>query len=391
MTHGVAQEFERAAKCKPNYPGGFEGRGVVICAGGLRLFSCAYVCVRMLREAGCTLPVQFWYLGKKEMTPAMEAIVEPYNVTCVDAYEVRKKHPARILRGWEVKPYSIIWSPFKQVLYLDADNMPVRDPTFLFETKQFAETGAIFWPDFGRLGPERDIWRICGVQYRDEPEFESGQMVIDKERCWAALHLTMWMNEHSDFFYKHIHGDKDTFHMAWRKLEQPYSMVSTPIRALPGVMCQHDFDGGRLFQHRNLRKWNVFGDNPEVPGFEGEDRCLEFLAELRGLLSPQGYGPYDASRANEVQKRAAEELCNRRWSYRRVGIGDRPMKFSLDGTFIEGGAGCEEQWNLSADGETLIVSGRGMVTFTAHRDGPDRWSGQWLVHEKNLVELIAID
>ena len=46
---------------------------------------------------------------------------------------------------------------------------------------------AIFWPDFGRLGPERPIWQICEVPYRDEPEFETGQVVVDKRRQRISL------------------------------------------------------------------------------------------------------------------------------------------------------------------------------------------------------------
>ena len=105
---------------------------------------------------------------------------------------------------------------------------------------------------------------MCGVQYRDEPEFESGQIVVNKERCWAPLSLAFWYNDHSEFFYQYVHGDKETFHMAWRKLGQEYSIVPYPIQSLTGTMCQHDFQGNRLFQHRNLRKWTFWGENEKI-------------------------------------------------------------------------------------------------------------------------------
>jgi FkbM family methyltransferase len=105
-------------------------------------------------------------------------------------------------------------------------------------------------------------------------------MVVNKEVCWRALQLTFWFNDHSEFFFEHIHGDKETFHLAWRKLEQPYTMVSTPIESLDGIMCQHDLDGRRLFQHRNTHKWRLFEENTRVAGFLDEDVCLGFLDEL---------------------------------------------------------------------------------------------------------------
>ena len=113
------------------------------------------------------------------------------------------------------------------MLLLDADNVPIVDPSFLFDTPQYRRLGAVFWPDYGRLGPRRSIWQLCGVPWRDEPEFESGQIVLDKLRCWKSLSLTMWMNEHSDFWYRHIHGDKDTFHLCWRKIGQEFAARAT--------------------------------------------------------------------------------------------------------------------------------------------------------------------
>ena len=47
------------------------------------------------------------------------------------------------------------------------------------------------------------------------PSFETGQMVFDKSKCWPALSLVTWLNQHSDLLYEHIYGDKDTFLLGW--------------------------------------------------------------------------------------------------------------------------------------------------------------------------------
>jgi len=151
---------------------------------------------------------------------------------------------------------------------------------YLFDAPPYRRLGAAFWPDFDRLEPHRAIWRICGVPYRDEPEVESGQLIIDKRRCWQPLQLAMHLNEHSDFYYDYVHGDKETFHMAWRMLGRDYAMVPHPLRPLDRTMCQHDFRGRRVFQHRNLAKWVLGPGNPRIPGFRFEDVCLGFLDEL---------------------------------------------------------------------------------------------------------------
>ena len=384
-----------AAQALPKYPGGFEGRGVVICGGGARYFTCAYVCVRMLREVGCVLPVELWHIGSAEMDEEMRGLITPLGVTCVDAAEVRRSHPARTLGGYELKPYAILHSRFREVLLLDADNFPLVDPSFLFDTPQYREHGAIFWPDYGRLGPQRDIWRLAGVAYRDEPEFESGQIAADKERCWTPLNLAMWMNEHSDFWYRHVWGDKDTFHLAWRRLGLDYAMPGRPIENLADlVMCQHDFEGRRVFQHRNQAKWTLYGDNPRVPGFLQEDTALTFLEDLRRRWAGRPR-PYCPRNADEGHRAVATDLCGRAWRYRRVGHDERPMTFIADGQVGEGAAGCEQWWALRRDAgggeDRLLLLGREGVTCVLSADGPGRWAGAWLVHERMPVELVGAD
>jgi hypothetical protein len=178
-------------------------------------------------------------------------------------------------------------SRFREVLLLDADNVPVVDPEFLFETPQFTRTGALFWPDFHGRGHNiqaRLIWRSCGLREPKEKEFETGQIMVDKQRCWKALNLCLWMNEHSDFYYRYVHGDKETFHLAFRKARKSYSLVPFAIHPLKGgTMCQHDFTGRRVFQHRNMDKWDLLLCNRRIPDFWREEDCLRDVITLRGL------------------------------------------------------------------------------------------------------------
>jgi len=275
------KRLDEAVRALRPAPTGLRGRGIVICGGGVDYFPGAWVCIRMLRHLGCRIPIQLWHLGPAEMNRKMRSLVAPFGVETVDAYKIRKRHPARILNGWEVKPYAIIHSPFREVLLLDADNVPVKNPEYLFDTPDYKKSGAIFWPDQGRLGPDRSIWAICGVEYRDEPEFESGQIVLDKMRCWKALQIAMHLNEYSDFYYQHMFGDKETYHMALRRIGQEYSMPSKGVHKLKATLCQHDFTGEVLFQHRHRAKWNLLAPNPSIPGFRFEKRCLNWLKELK--------------------------------------------------------------------------------------------------------------
>jgi ADP-heptose:LPS heptosyltransferase len=295
--HSAGMACEAFIDKIPPYPQSFQGRGIVICGGGLKYFTCAWVCIHMLRRLGCDLPIELWHLGAGEMSLEMAALVRPLGVECIDACDLRKRFPARILHGWALKPYAILHSQFREVLLLDADNVPTVDPGYLFETPEFLKSGAIFWPDykFANGKKARAIWRSCGLRAPREREFESGQIAVDKRRCWRALCLSMWFNENADFYYRYVHGDKETFHLAFRKLKQRYSLVRTSIHPLTATMCQHDFEGRRVFQHRNMDKWNLFLHNKQVNDFWFESECRQLVARLQHL--------WDGSIDQETAKR----------------------------------------------------------------------------------------
>ncbi len=279
----LADDFYKGIKPRTEKTNKF---GIVTCGGGQTYFTNAYIMIRMLRHLGCTLPIELWYLGSREMNQAMKELLKPYGVVCRDAYELRKTVPARILNGWELKPYAIINSEFDEVFFIDADNLPLARPEDIAKDLDYQKTGALFWPDQGILDVSRPIWKVCNVPYRKEPEFETGQMIINKNLSWVPLNLTMHFNEHSDYYYQFMHGDKETFHMAWRRAQYSYGMILEGLKRIDVnlnwvTFCQHDRYGVRVFQHRNNYKWSFANNNPSIPDFREEERCFQFLADLR--------------------------------------------------------------------------------------------------------------
>lgn len=385
------KKAESFIKRIPNYPGGYEGRGIIICGGGLKYFTNAWVAIRMLRKLSCTLPIHIWHLGAEEIEDRMRAICLPYNVEFIDAHEVRKAHPARILNGWELKPYSIIYSRFKQVLLLDADNVPVVNPEFLFNTPQFKRAGAVFWPDFGHFQPFSPVWNIFGVSYRDEPEWESGQILVDKEKCWRALQLAMWYNEHSDFYYQYILGDKDTYHLAFRKLNQPVAIPPTPVRALKSTLCQHDFENNCIFQHRVNDKWSMDKENEKIWGFQHEADCRTYLEELQAIWfgKKQRTPRFNSANRSKKMLKLAREITAIIYQYERVGFDSRPMAFAGDGCITRGRGICETYWDLKEEQGTffLLISSKAELTCVMNRGHRGIWNGRWLRGERMPIVL----
>ncbi len=233
----------------------------------------------------------------------------------------------------EIKCFAVSYCRFEEVLLLDADNVPVVDPAFLLDSAPYREHGAILWPDRVRLKPSHPIWGLTGVPYRDEPQVESGQMVVHKARCWGPLRLAGWMNDNSDFWYRHFHGDKETYHMAWRKLGREYAMPDYGLEDRDGVTCQHDFAGRRILQHRSRHKWTLNGENRPIAGLLFEDECIAAVEALgRAWRRPSRYCD---TAATAEQREAARSLCAGGWVYQRTGHDERPMTFGLDGKVEE--------------------------------------------------------
>jgi len=371
-----------------------DGRGIVICAGGPTYYLCAWVCINMLRYLGCQLPIELWYLDEAELNVDMRCMVEPLGVRCVNASELPSRCNIRRLFGRELKAFALLNSRFREVLLLDADNVPVADPTFLFDSSQFRDTGAIFWPDITRLPLTASLWQLSGVSARLEPEFETGQILLNKMQCFNALALTMWFNEHSDFWYQYTGNEKETFHMAWRKLDQPYIMPSHEVYALPATMCQHDFDGRRIFQHRRNAKW-LIRRNRNLRGFMFESQCIGFIEQLSARWHEiSGIHIYHPSRRTDGVTEAARQLCNRKWLYCRVGYDQRSMSFRPDGTVGDGAAALERFWNIQELTEpyriVLDIQSQECRTCRLILSLDGIWEGRWDEHERMPVELVPI-
>lgn len=255
----------------PPYPSNFEEKGIVICAGGLSYFTCAWVLIHILRKKlGCTLPIQLWYIGN-EMTQTVIDALKPLDVTCHDILDYED---ITISLGYQLKALSILHSSFKEVLYLDADNVCVQNPEFLFDIPAYKNCGSIFWPDFWQTDHLNQIWKITETQPIETKEFESGQLIINKELCWKELNLAVYFNRFARIYYKLLLGDKDTFKFAWMILNTKFYFIEHDLSSCGYItsdgsfsgntMVQYAPDGSICFLHRNLLKWEMTKPDEKV-------------------------------------------------------------------------------------------------------------------------------
>ena len=65
----AAEQLRQVVAEEHPYPAGrFAGRGIVMCAGGARVLTCAWVAISVLRRVvDCRLPIQLWHIGPREL------------------------------------------------------------------------------------------------------------------------------------------------------------------------------------------------------------------------------------------------------------------------------------------------------------------------------------
>ena len=197
------------------------------------------------------------------------------------------------VQGYQIKVFAILLSSFREVLFLDADNHPAADPSVAFTFKQYKATGAVFWPDkciahtsilafwdvMGLPRPsawltdmeEPPIWTVeCNPNHPFE--FETGQIVVDKKRVWAALMLTAFLNKnHKHILGRFLYGEKQSFAFAFNATGTAYGLSphhhfsvcrSGQETSGANVACcttlaqRHPDTGDVLFLHRSSVKFS---------------------------------------------------------------------------------------------------------------------------------------
>ncbi|MDR3469698.1 MAG: hypothetical protein P4M07_27525 [Xanthobacteraceae bacterium] len=339
LEQAIAIRQSAPARCPD---GRFEGRGIVICAGGKRYFTCAWVLIAVLRRVHrCTLPIQVWHLGRREMSEEMRILLEEEGVEVVDAEAVVAMHPARVAGGWPLKPYAIAHSRFREVLYLDADTVPLVDPEQAFAWAEYMDNGLLLWPDVVDVRATNPVWARLGLAPVERASVDSGVLLADKTRAWDMLDLAIALNEHCDEVYDLIHGDKDTFLLSALLLNRTFGFLAHRPFLFDWDMVQRDPSGEPFLHHRSGAKW--FLDHPNrplvAPGLM--PACEAALADLRRRWSGTVFQPPERS----TLARAEEERLVALRHVRLQSGGSQPRDVELlPGGRVGAGREYEQHW-----------------------------------------------
>lgn len=250
--------------------GSFKGKGIVIAASAFHVsLSTGYwITLESLRRAGCQLPVEVWFPRGESPTCAQIARMQELGV-------IAREHEMVFANRFAIKLVSVLLSEFNDVLYLDADQIVLRDPSSLFASTAFKHTGALLWRDFWMKSVAPDIYDVLpnsGELLDNETgTHETGQFLISKSRIWSALCLALFFNAHATNVFSPLAtnymgwGDKEFIFLAMVATNSPFRRieklpehvgVEAPQRAAVygNAMLQFDDVGEPMFLHANIGK-----------------------------------------------------------------------------------------------------------------------------------------
>ena len=154
----------------------YSGQGIVLTGGG-RYLTQTWVALNLLRAVNCSLPVELWIINGEEPPAALLPHLERLDVTVRHLDEILDRlgdSLANRVRGYAIKVFTILFSSFETVLYLDADNIPVRDPADLLSAAQVRQQGVLFW---------HDLWPVTVSQATYRRPRESKRIVTARKSC----------------------------------------------------------------------------------------------------------------------------------------------------------------------------------------------------------------
>jgi hypothetical protein len=289
-------------------------RGIVIAAGRAGAIINSYVVLHTLRKGtGSRLPVVLAHYGEEEFKNVTRAYFKA-TFSDIEFLDLKRlpypdHHVPLELEGgdrrelgYKLKIFAIYAAPFRELIFLDSDSVPLQDPEKLFETESYKSFGNMFWNDFWK--EPVPLWQILQLSSSNPwmtgqgvLEAESGQIVFDRVQYWEVLEWVLFLNTHDSLTYRYSMGDKDTFRVAYTLAGKTDGYNASPLSpALPlsdlgakgeedsdppvrfrclGMLQLHPENGTPFFHHRTADSKFHAHSNPG-----------EFLSSITHLTPP---------------------------------------------------------------------------------------------------------
>lgn len=183
------------------------GRGIVTTAGNSHA-PYLLAAIPSFRLLGCDLPIEIMYLGDRDLNEDFRTKLEALSGVTTRDLSVMVNDEGWQLNGWAGKPFSMLLSSFREVMFIDADSLFFINPELLFDDPEYLRTGALFFRDRKIMPESKREWlqKILPPPISESVQQsrmwtgesghmqESGVVVVDKWMHFVALLLVCRMN-----------------------------------------------------------------------------------------------------------------------------------------------------------------------------------------------------
>lgn len=183
------------------------GRGIVLTAGDDQA-PYLLTTIPTFRKLGCNLPIEVMYLGDSDLSEDYRADLEALDGVITRDIAQMVNDEGWKLAGWAAKPFAILHSSFREVIFIDADSLFFTNPEVLFDDPSYQKTGALFFrdrlimPELKKRWLQQILPKPISRQVKQSRFWtgdsghmqESGVVVVDKWRHFMSMLLVTRMN-----------------------------------------------------------------------------------------------------------------------------------------------------------------------------------------------------
>ena len=214
----------------------YSGKGIVTASGG-KFLSQSYVSISILRKQGCSLPIEMFYADKNEIddeTKKQFCKLYDNNITFINIQDCTMftKYDAH---NFSIKSIAVYLSKFSEIIWMDADIIPLMNFEKLFENSHYTRLGHYFNNDiftYNKYHNEftektSELFNMFNYKMiHGEPETDSGLFMLHKNYIHKDIvkyFLLLNINRH--IVYNHVYGDKELFKLSFHLTKTPYTTI----------------------------------------------------------------------------------------------------------------------------------------------------------------------
>ncbi|KAG0691443.1 hypothetical protein C6P40_000060 [Pichia californica] len=296
----------------------YNGNGIVFIGGG-KFSWLTLLSIENIRSTGSKLPIEVMIPQFEDYESQLcEIFLPKLNAKCLLLYEIfpdiintnNNNNKSFKLTGYQYKSLSLLASTFEKVLFLDSDNIAVRNPDNLFNSEPFNSYGMILWPDFWKRVTHPLFYDLAGFNITNNrvrylldkvtpfksfpsnlnfdsnleiplhdldgsiPDLssESGQIIVNKKTHFKSLLLSFYYNVYGPRHYYPLfsqggngEGDKETFIASTIYYKLPVYQMNKPV----GVIGHwEDNDNNRNYEGVGMIQYDPITDKINQDNYE---------------------------------------------------------------------------------------------------------------------------